>query len=291
MKKLIGIALCLIFAVSFVGCSKGQKEKNEMHVYYLNADGNALIQGSYSMMDIDETIKVLEKQGVLSGTIKLDEYKLKVNKLELYFDTEYFSTDKSREVLARAAIVQTFTQITGVDFVEFFVGQDPLTDSKGEAIGLMSAKDFVQNTGSSMGSYKEIDLVLYFADKDGKGLLKESREGVRYNVNTSIERLVVEQLLKGTKLQEGQPVIPDTTMILGVSVKEKICYVNLDSKFITNSYDLNPEVAIYSIVNSIIENGNVSQVQILVDGENDVTYKNTVELIRPLKMNEALIKE
>ena len=290
MKKAIGILLCLILILSCFGCS-GKKTKDEMYVYYLNADGNALIQGTYSMMTVDETIKVLETQGVLSGAIKLDEYKLKVNKLELYFDTEYFSLDKSREVLSRAAIVQTFTQITGIDFVEFYVGKDPLTDSRGEAIGLMNAKDFVQNTGSSMGSYKEIDLVLYFADKDGKGLFKESREGVRYNVNTSIERLVVEQLLKGTKSDGVQAVIPDTTTILGVSVKEDICYVNLDSKFITDSYDLNPEVAIYAIVNSIIENGNVSQVQILVDGETDVTYKNKVELIRPLKKNDAFIKE
>jgi germination protein M len=88
-----------------------------------------------------------------------------------------------------------------------------------------------------------------------------------------------------------QPTVPVNTTILGVSVKEGICYVNLDSKFISESYDLNPEVPIYSIVNSIIANGNVAQVQILIDGANDVIYKNTVDLSRPLSMKEELIRE
>lgn len=291
MKKVLGVMLLLVCVIFLFGCGKNDEAKNEMHVYYLNADKNALIQKNYPMMNIDDTLKTLETHAVIGGNIKLNEYKLKATQLELYFDTEYFSMDKSTEVLSRAAIVQTLTQLADVDFVSFYIGKDPLMDNAGEPIGLMKAEDFVQNTGSSIEAYKEIDLTLYLADKEGKHLKVTEKKGVRYNVNTQIERLVVEQLIKGTGGSVMQPTVPVNTTILGVSVKEGICYVNLDSKFISESYDLNPEVPIYSIVNSIIANGNVAQVQILIDGANDVIYKNTVDLSRPLSMKEELIRE
>ena len=50
-------------------------------------------------------------------------------------------------------------------------------------------------------------------------------------------------------------------------------------------------MAIYSTVNSIIESGNASRVQILVNGASDVTYKGSIQLDRPLEWNSELIEE
>ena len=200
-------------------------------------------------------------------------------------------TLESHLVLLRAAIGQTMVQIEDVQFVTIFVDDQPLADTDGNVVGLMRGEDFVQNTGSSISSYQTTDLKLYFANKDGK-LLKESyKTNIRYNSNTSIEKLVVEQLMKGTNATGAQPTIPKTTKLLGVSVKDGICYVNFDSKFLMDSYDLHPEVTIYSIVNSIVSNGSVLRVQILVDGASDVMYKNSVDLSRPLELKKDLIEE
>ena len=49
--------------------------------------------------------------------------------------------EKSREVLCRAAVVQTLVQVDGIDFVSFYVGDDVLKDREGIPIGLMSADD------------------------------------------------------------------------------------------------------------------------------------------------------
>ena len=76
-----------------------------------------------------------------------------------------------------------------------------------------------------------------------------------------------------------------------MSVKDGVCYVNFDSKFSTDSYDLNPEVTIYAIVNSVIANANVTKVQILIDGASDVMYKNIVDLSKPLEWRVDLVKE
>jgi germination protein M len=199
--------------------------------------------------------------------------------------------NKSTEVLVRAAIVQTMTQLPDVEFVSFYIENEPLRDNNGSTVGLMTSQDFVQNTGSSIDSYQTTDLRLYFADKEGKQLRETNKSNIRYNANTAIERLVVEQLMKGTSATGSQPVVPKTTKLLGLSVKDGVCYVNFDSKFSTDSYDLNPEVTIYAIVNSIIANANVTKVQILIDGANDAMYKNIVDLSKPLEWNVNLVKE
>ena len=166
-----------------------------------------------------------------------------------------------------------------------------MVDGEGAIVGMMRAEDFVQNTGLSINSYQTTDLTLYFSDKEGTKLKEQAKSDVRYNANTSIERLVVEQIMKGTSASGSQSTIPKTTMLLGVSVKDEICYVNFDSKLSTDSYDLDPEVTIYSIVNSVIANSTVTKVQILIDGASDVVYKSKVDLSRPLEQNLDLIKE
>ena len=291
MKKRIGVLLVLISCMLLFGCASMKKEGQEMYVYYLNADENALIQQEYPVMDIQGAIDKLTAHAVLANETKPEKYVLKGTCLEIYFSGDYLSKNKGTEVLTRAAIVQTMTQIEGVEFVSFYVDGHALVDNDGIVIGMMRAEDFVSNTGSSIDSYQTTDLKLYFADKDGKHLKESKKTSVRYNANTSIERLVVEQLMKGTSASGSQSTIPKSTMLLGVSVKEGTCYVNLDSKFSTDSYDLNPEVAIYSIVNSLIANGNVTQVQILIDGVSNVVYKNSVDLSRPLEWRADLLKE
>lgn len=291
MKKilamLVGIALCMLLGACD---SKGITEQ-EMFVYYLNADKNALRQEAYPKMDVENALKKLEVHGVLTETLKVEQFQREGSNLKLYFETEYYTLAASEEVLSRAAIVKTLTQVDGVQFVTFYVGEDELTDQSGRPIGVMRAEDFVQNTGSSIDAYQTTDLTLYFADKDGTHLKERKVTGVHYNVNTTIERVVVERLMKGTSASGYQSTIPKTAMLLGVSVKEDICYVNLDSKFVTDSYDIDPELAIYSIVNSVIENSDVTKVQILIDGASDVVYKSSVDLARPLKQNVQLLQE
>ena len=290
MKKKIGVLLSVLLCVLITACAE-QKSAEEMYVYYLNADGNALIQETYPRTTVEGALEKLNSHSVLPKEVKVEKYKLNRGYLDIYFNSAYGKLKPSTEVLVRAAFVQTLAQVENVNFVSFYVGGQALTDADGNTIGIMRAEDFVQSTGSSIDSYQTTNLKLYFASKDGKMLNSSKKANVRYNVNTTIERLVVEQLIKGTSSSEAQATVPKSTTILGVSVREGICYVNLDSKFVSDSYDLSPEVAIYSIVNSVIENGNVTKVQILIDGANDVVYKNTIDLGRPLEWNESVLEE
>lgn len=291
MKLRRVIIFCLALCILLSGCKTQGVEESKMHVYYLNADGNALLQDDCSELDVEKAWKKIQELSVLTQKVELQEYQMIDGQLLLYFPKSYSELSPTTEILLRAAIVQTMVQIEDVQFVTIYVDGLPLTDTDGNIVGLMRGEDFVQNTGSSIGSYQTTELRLYFANKDGKLLKESTKTDIRYNSNTSIEKLVVEQLMKGTNASGMQPTIPKTTKLLGVSVKDGICYVNFDSKFLLDSYDLHPEVTIYSIVNSIVSNGSVLKVQILVDGASDVVYKNSVDLSRPLELRKDLIEE
>ena len=63
--------------------------------------------------------------------------------------------------------------------------------------------------------------------------------------------------------------------IFNILTKDGICYVNLDSSFLTVVNNVSTEVAVYSIVNSLVELDNINKVQILVNGEVPSTFSNS----------------
>lgn len=305
MKQKICIILCLMCVGLLAGCASGEKsEKSGVSVYYLNTEDDILEKKEYVIQNqetekiVDEMLKELQRipedmelKPAIPEEVKVEDFQIQEKHLELYFNKSYAKMKKGREVICRAAVVQTLTQIEGVDFVSFYVGQEALKDSKGKRIGLMRSEDFVQSTDSSLDNYQVASLNLYFANKDGTGLQSEKINKVRYRNNTSIEKLIVEQLMKGPTSEKTKATIPKETKLLGVSMKDGICYVNLDSSFMNGDYNQKPEVTIYSIVNSIIEGGNVSRVQILIEGSSDIVFKGAIPLGQPMEWNAELIEE
>ena len=65
------------------------------------------------------------------------------------------------------------------------------------------------------------------------------------------------------------------TKIVNILTKDGICYVNLDSSFLTVVNNVSTEVAVYAIVNSLVELDNINKVQILVNGEVPTTFSNS----------------
>ena len=151
---------------------------------------------------------------------------------------------KNSRVLCRATI-ETLCQIPGIVFVLFNVNDQPLIDSNGVQTGLMTAEFFIENT-SAETNYK---VTLYFANETGD-LLKKTTRNIYYTGTSSIEELVINQLINGPTERGLYATVPEGTTLLNVSTKEGICYVDLNEKFIEKLTDITDEVAIYSIVNS-----------------------------------------
>ncbi|MFR6330274.1 MAG: GerMN domain-containing protein, partial [Eisenbergiella sp.] len=74
------------------------------------------------------------------------------------------------------------------------------------------------------------------------------------------------------------------------TVKDGICYVNVDENFMTQIYNVTADVVIYSIVNSLVELSNVNKVQIAVNGKTDIVFRETFNLVNLYERNLELIK-
>lgn len=307
-RWMLSFGLLILMSAGVFGCGQeeGTGKADEIegtYLCYVNTEENSLVRESYEIQgetadeEVEDVLEEMQKEAdsidyrsAFPDHVSVTEWSLTDGRLDLAFSNSYLRMSKGEEVLLRAALVETLGQIKGVDEVGFFTGEGMLTDSDGQEIGYMSPEDFVQNTGSTLHSYQLQELKLYFAGEKGDCLEPET-VSLRYNSSTSIEKLVVEQLIKGPEKEGMLAVIPPETRVLGVSVREHICYVNFDQEFLNGAPGVTPEATVYAIVNSLTESGNVSQVQISVNGESDIQYMNRIDLGKPLTRNPDLVEE
>lgn len=305
MKRLGGIflLLCLI-TLNLTGCQKEkEEEKTEYQMYYLSPTESSLETANYEPTQrtteamvqeiaekLDEVPEKEEHFRLLPKGVNIQECNYDGEKVVVNFNDKYKKMKNTRELLVRAGVVKAFTQIPGVEYVEFMENGVPMTDSDGIEIGKMDRNTFVENEGQDVNSYVHSNLNLYFADADGSSLVKETVSAY-YNSNVPIEREVVERLLKGPKTDGLKATLSPNTKILGVSIVEGICYVNLDKSFLTDSMDVQEKLPIYSIVNSLTDACNIRAVQISVEGETKVTFRESMKLDEPYHADYSLIKE
>lgn len=293
-RKIQVPALLMLLAAAFLfflaGCGEGQEEEPEYYVYYVNKEKTKTVAVGYEPQAEDAKGMVEELIGQLfQGTdspdirkaapkeVELMSWKLENAQLYLYFNAAYGEMDNVSEVLCRAAFVRTLTQVEGVGCISFYVGDTPLVDANGTLVGLMTAESFIENPGEQINTIQTASITLYFANKKGTKLVQEVQE-VHYSSNISLEKLVLEQLLKGPSGEGMRAAVPEDTKLLGVSVSDGACFVNLNEGFLSQNFDVSEPVVIYSIVNSLAELPNVNKVQISVNGDNNVVYREKFKL-------------
>ena len=305
MKKWLGIICLLLMSVGILGCSNDndETEQNTVQVYYLNREETAIIPVDYALMAEDREDAVAElveqmraepEENELKSTIfaSIEIYSIRMSddKLIIDFAKTYKDMQPTTEILVRAAIVRTVTQIEGVKTVEFEIEGESMIDHAGIVVGAMNKDQFIDNAGTEINAYQEVTLQLYFANADGTALVPVTRK-VEYNTNISLEKLVMEQLIKGPEVTGGNPTINPATKIINVTVNDGTCYVNLDQTFLTQVYTVNSEVTIYSIVNSLVELDDVNKVQILVNGQSEVSYRESINLNTTFGRNLDLVEQ
>ena len=272
-------------------------------VYYTNSSSTRLIAQNYAVEKQELFELVIELMSQLTQAPQDTDYNSAIPEgvtllearadnsiLYLFFDSNYSEIASVEEILCRAAIVKTLTQIPGVEYVSFYVGDQPYIDAGGNLVDVMKASDFAENVGDVIKSYQRTSLTLYFTNEAGDKLV-ETNLTVVYTNNISMERLVVEQLIKGPDKEGVYPTLSDKVKLLGVSVSDNICYVEFDSAFLTELQYVNDYIPIYSIVNSLSELANVNKVQISVNGSKDVVFRDTISLNKAFERNLDYVGE
>ena len=299
-KIVLPTVICL--AVLIAACGRREQiGEGDSYVYCLNESETGLVKVACDLPDgetqemaeavleeLSTPAEDIEYMTPIPEEVKVQNCELFGGILEVDFSGEYLDVRNIREKLMRAAVVQSLVRIDGVNAVAFTVDGAPLTDNDGVEIGLMNEDDFVETTASSPSAYQTDTLTLYFANESGDKLVAEQVD-VRYSSNVSKDKLIVEKLMQGPDGTDSFPTINPDTQLLSVTTKDKICYVNFDSTFLTGAYDILPELTVYSIVNSLVEGTEATQVQITINGETNASYMEAVDLSQPFEADMDLI--
>ena len=310
-KMLIFTAACMLLMLA-AACGREKTEAEEFiyQIYYVNYDNTGVVSNDYATVSTDTDAVLqelierlgtasekLEYKAPLAGDFALLDYSLSEGQLILNFDDNYKKQEIITEILMRAAIVRTLMQVKEVQYVSFLVSSQPLTDASGNMVGVMNNETFINNAGNEINTYEKVRLRLYFANESGTGLTAVSRTEV-YNSNISVERLIVDAIIAGPKENDtdisknstAYPVVNPETKVNSVNIRDGICYVNLDSGFMTQIYNVTPEVTIYALTNSLAELSNVNKVQISINGETNENYRENISLSTLFERNLDLVE-
>lgn len=301
MKKffiLFIISVSLILTACYLKNNRqSDKVDFKYYAYYLNAEKNNLIRRGVETEliesdriddEIKHYIQVLKRTGgsnelsVLSEEINITDFELSNQQLILYFDSAYLELTADIEILIRAAIVKSLSQLERIQKISFMVNSQPLSDSNGKIIGPMDKNSFVENMGTDINNYQEDILYLYFPDMEYKKLVKKAIKVMR-RTNIPREKTILEYLFKGPLKEfegEVQPSIPGELKINSIITKNGVCYIDLSEKIASYDSQIPAELVLYSIVNSVTEESNIIKVKFSVDS-------NEASLYRGIKLDEA----
>ena len=302
-KKILCFILSLAMVFSVTGCNKEEKKQGEYQIYYLNMDRSQIVTEGYDSTGakgealVEELLTKLQSapdssklRQTIPTNVKVQSFKINGAYLYIDFSEEYKALKPEEEILIRASIVRTLVQVEICRLVAFTINAEPLRNLDGSLVGSMSADSFVENPGKQINSSVEKNLTLYFASKDGTELVKEVRK-VHYSSNVSMEKLIMEHLIEGPNRAGLMATLPSGTKIISVSVVEGVCYVNLSDSFRNQNAEVNEEIVLYSIVNSLTESQGVSKVQISVNGSTEGKIRYTYDMSKMYERDLSYTRE
>ena len=293
-KSFLFAVLMILLIFVCAGCndvSNAQEEdevpkEGEIKIYCLNSSNDGLHWDNYELeeKELDDKIKKVfsllgknpeaasHKRALPEDVNIISYYFGKDGQLIIDFSSQYLNMEIIQEILVRAAIVKTFCQLDGVDYLEFYVEGVPLKQSE-MPIGLMSASDFVDdNYGSEAGFKQNMTFTIYMTDSDGKIMHEASVEWPVDGTKT-LEQAVLECLFAASENGSGlRTAVNSRTKINKVHSYDGVCYVDLSEAFLTKPSNVSDDVAVYSVVNTLCELPGIMKVRLTIDGNEKKSF-------------------
>lgn len=307
MKRKLYLISALSFLIMFLlsGCSVPiSLDSNRFGIYYINSKQTGLVKESYAVQETVTSEIIQELLNALS-TEKTDEeyfcpvpqelseieFELADGLLLLYFDPNYSQLAGTREVLMRSAVVKTFLQLDDVNAVSFFVAEEPLKDAAGNVVGMMTADSFLDTFGEKEEALESDTFTLYYSTENGQKLIKKTRL-LHYNNTMSRESVVLSYLARNPGTDDGaKAVLAPNTKVLSVTTKDGVCYVKLDTSFLSQQTGVATETAVYGIVDSLTELDEIGKVELSVGSTTEGVVPETDTVSGLYMPNMGLVVE
>lgn len=282
MKKLwiLALALCLLLSGCSLPFSFGEAEDvNTMAVYrvYTGDEGGALIRAEECVLDdgvqgdaaLALSLLCAESEQsdlrcALPEGVSLEDWSLEGSVATLSFSENFREAPDMEKTAAAFCAALTLCNLDEVDAVTICADGEILFQ------GLVADDALLEDRDSDPYTRR---LRLYFADAEGRYLVSEYHS-LSLDEDSSLERYVVEELLRGPNDPSLRPAIPAGTKLLSCVTEGGVCTVDLSREFLDNRPQtaLGERLAIYAIVNSLGVLADVESVRILCEGQSVPTY-------------------
>ncbi|MCD7845360.1 MAG: GerMN domain-containing protein [Oscillospiraceae bacterium] len=241
-------------------------------------EGDSLIDGVLALFSTESEDSNLAC--ALPEGVTIEGWSLEKAVAALTFSESFLDLTEMDQTVTAFCAALTLCALDEVESVTILAGEQTVFS------GLMPEDALLRDTDTD--PYVR-QLRLYFADGDGRYLISEYHS-LTLDEDTSPERYVIEELLRGPNNGELQRAIPEGTELISCQTADGVCTVNLSEEFYVNRPDTasGERLAVYSIVNSLTSLSQVDSVVILVEGEALESYVY-LSLTAPLTKYDEVI--
>lgn len=281
-----GKKLAPLLAALLLLCSCGTAEQEKGIRLWFPVDLNAARHSAQAVAcrkavapaasDVETLVSALlagpDEDGLVTpfpaGT-ELLRWSLHDGELDLDFSEEYNTLSGADLTLADYCLTLTLCQLNQVDRVCILAGNGP----GGEPVRRTLSTEDVIFTGAEEEP-RQISVALYFPRALGKGLGLESRE-LTLTEDDDLYAMIAGALMKGPEDDDLKSYLPnDPDILLGAWLEAGVCYVNFSSEFLLRvpEGEMERNLLLYSVVDTMGNLDTVTAVQLLVDGERLPTF-------------------
>lgn len=277
------------------------ENKITLSLYFANEDKSAVVKEMREVAVEDGDMVRAAIEALIEGpseknlkrsmpeNTRLIESSIDGDTVIVNFSKEFLNANGMAEVIARASLVNTLTDMEGIRKVKILVEGEALIGPSGLPFGELERFELDAQGQPVEGETRAV--TLYYGNAEGEALIAEKREAYIYK-DEPIEAEVFYELTKAPITRGLNPTIPEGTRVLSVETKDGICHLNLSKEFLENSTggSAGELMTICSIVNTLTELPGIEKVQFLIEGEIRETYIH-MELGEPIERNEDAIAE
>lgn len=286
MKRIIPVMLCLLML--FTACTQNPAQTKEAELYFINTEKTELVTEKRAVSTdgdnfMENVVNALLEGPTLPGAeriipedTKLLSVKLKGTVAYVDMSKSFDSGDDIDKLLRRYTLISTLCSIEGVDKTKILVEGKEIKSisNNGRPLEALGKEDIVM--ANSQQSNNRYSVELFFADD--KAQLRSEKRVVEVKEGTSLEKAVMEELVKGPVAEGLYATVGAKTKIIDASTREGVCFVNLSANFLTDNAGSSTQeyLAVYSIVNSLCALDEVDKVQFLIEGESKESFGQMV---------------
>ncbi len=293
------LAALLIFLINM----DFSKFKMDVDLYFLNEDSTGIEAERREIKckdQLDAINKIIEEMFKGPKTAKKNKIISSDTKLQnvtydgegdviVDFSEEYLTGDPSRNTLETYAVTKSLCSSGIVSRVKVTVNGEEIVNQDGSVMDYIEASDI--NIETEEFSSELRDVVLYFADSTGTGLVREERT-IKIIDQQPIEQYIINELINGPDSSDLRRLLSDETSLVSATVQDNICYLNFMSDFIKENAgdEMHERLVIASIVNSLTELNTISRVQFYMDGKR-VDNFGSVNIKGYISRDTSIIRE